>query len=227
MIRVTAHGYRWAADEKGVAAGRPAVPCEPPMALEGLVAVQARIAELRGWAVPPSAPPAAPKAGDTSFDSVLSSVLEPTPAPAAPASVKPAGGYGKLTPPADLSPYGNGRIPADRLALIGTGDHRLWQPAAAAFARLQADAAAAAVRIGVTDSYRSYDEQVAVARDKGLYRNGGLAATPGTSSHGWGLSLDLDLDPRAQAWMRENASRYGFVEDVPREPWHWTYRPST
>jgi zinc D-Ala-D-Ala carboxypeptidase len=197
------------------------------MALEGLVAVQARIAELRGWAVPPSAPSGASTAGDASFDSVLSSVLEPPAAGTAPAAVKAAGGYGKLTPPADLAAYGNGRIPAERLALIGAGDHRLWQPAAAAFVRMQAAAAAAGVRVGVTDSYRSYDEQVAVARDKGLYRNGGLAATPGTSSHGWGLSLDLDLDSRAQAWMRENASRYGFVEDVPREPWHWTYRPSS
>ncbi len=26
--------------------------------------------------------------------------------------------------------------------------------------------------------------------------------------------------------MRENGWRNGFVEDVPREPWHWTYRPA-
>jgi LAS superfamily LD-carboxypeptidase LdcB len=51
-----------------------------------------------------------------------------------------------------------------------------------------------------------------------------LAATPGTSNHGWGLSVDLDLDATAQAWMRQNGARYGFVEDVPREPWHWTFR---
>jgi LAS superfamily LD-carboxypeptidase LdcB len=40
------------------------------------------------------------------------------------------------------------------------------------------------------------------------------------------MAVDLDLDDSAQAWMRENAWRYGFVEDTPREPWHWGYRPA-
>ena len=40
------------------------------------------------------------------------------------------------------------------------------------------------------------------------------------------IALDLDLDASAQKWMRENGWKYGFVEDVPREPWHWTYRPA-
>jgi LAS superfamily LD-carboxypeptidase LdcB len=26
-------------------------------------------------------------------------------------------------------------------------------------------------------------------------------------------------------WMRANAYRFGFVEAVPREPWHWEFRP--
>lgn len=127
---------------------------------------------------------------------------------------------------ADLERFGNGRIPAGALQPIGVGNHRLWGPAAQAFTRMQADASAAGVDIGVTDSYRSYDQQVDVARRKGLYSQGGLAATPGTSDHGWGMSLDLDLDNRALAWMRANAGRYGFAEDVPREPWHWTFKSS-
>jgi D-alanyl-D-alanine carboxypeptidase len=80
------------------------------------------------------------------------------------------------------------------------------------------------VTIGVTDSYRSYDAQADVTQRKGLYSQGGLAAQPGTSQHGWGLALDLDLDSRAQAWMRANAARFGFVEDTPREPWHWAFK---
>jgi LAS superfamily LD-carboxypeptidase LdcB len=55
---------------------------------------------------------------------------------------------------------------------------------------------------------------------------GALAARPGTSNHGWGLALDLDLDGAAQSWMREHGWQYGFVESVPREPWHWEYRPA-
>lgn len=132
--------------------------------------------------------------------------------------------HGRVTPPGDLASYGNGRIPRQALSPIGVGDHRLHAPAADAFKRMRADAAAAGVNIGVTDAYRSYEDQVDIARRKGLYSQGGLAAEPGTSNHGWGLSLDLQLDSRAQEWMRNNAGRYGFVEDVPREPWHWTFK---
>ena len=131
--------------------------------------------------------------------------------------------HGRLTVPAELEAYGNGRIPPQALQRIGRGEHRLYGPAATACARLLADARRDGVEIGVTDSYRSYDSQVDLVRRKGLYSEGGLAAAPGTSKHGWGLALDLDLDSRAQAWMRTNAGRYGFVEDTPREPWHWAY----
>lgn len=127
--------------------------------------------------------------------------------------------------PVDLAAYGNGRIPASALSPIGVGRHALWQPAAEAFTQLSAAAAADGVTIKVTDSYRTYDQQVDLARRKGLYSQGGLAAAPGTSDHGWGRSVDLGLDARAQQWMRANGPRYGFVEDVPREPWHWTFSP--
>lgn len=141
-----------------------------------------------------------------------------------------AGASGRLTAegvPVELAAYGNGRVPASALAPVdGNGGHRLWAPAAAAFQRLQSAASRAGVSIGVTDSYRSFDAQVDVARRKGLHSQGGLAAKPGTSEHGWGKSLDLHLDPRAQTWMRSNAGEYGFTENVSREPWHWTFSPA-
>ena len=143
-----------------------------------------------------------------------------------PATRLSPGAYGTLTPPAELASYGNGRIPSDRLESIGVGSHKLYAPAATVYRRMTADAAAQGVDIGITDSYRSYDSQVELAGRKGLYSQGGLAATPGTSNHGWGLAVDLDLDATAQQWMRDNADRYGFVEDTPREPWHWGYRPA-
>jgi hypothetical protein len=126
--------------------------------------------------------------------------------------------------PAGLEAYGNGRIPQAALAPIALGQHRLWAPAADSFRQMAASAAAAGVRLDITGSYRSYDEQVAVARSKGLYSQGGLAAQPGTSTHGWGLSVDVDATPKALAWLRQHGREFGFVEDVPREPWHWTYR---
>ena len=127
--------------------------------------------------------------------------------------------------PADLAAYGNGRIPASALAPVGTGGERMWAPAAQSLTRLIDAAATDGVRIGVTDGYRTYESQVDLVARKGLYSQGGLAAVPGTSQHGWGLAADLDLDTHALAWMRANGPRFGFVETTPRESWHWEYQP--
>lgn len=133
---------------------------------------------------------------------------------------------GPAGPPAELAAYGNGRIPAEALHAIQGGTHRLWAPAARSFHDMAAAAASEGVTLRVTDSYRSYDDQVDLARRKGLYSQGGLAAEPGTSNHGWGRSLDMDTDGGAVEWLRANGARFGFHEDVRREPWHWTYRPA-
>lgn len=119
---------------------------------------------------------------------------------------------------------GNGNLPDGMLTALGDGDHRLSSSAAAAYRQLAADARRDGVTIGVNDSYRSYADQVTTANRLGLYGQGGLAAVPGTSNHGWGVALDLSLDDRAQQWMRDNAWHYSFFEDVQDEPWHWTYR---
>jgi zinc D-Ala-D-Ala carboxypeptidase len=121
---------------------------------------------------------------------------------------------------------GNGKLPDSLLSPIAEGQS-LAKPAAGAFLRMQAAARRDGVTIGITDSYRNYEDQVDIAARKGIYGQGGWAAVPGTSNHGWGMALDLDLDDSAQAWMRDNGWRYGFFEDVPNEPWHWTYRSST
>lgn len=125
--------------------------------------------------------------------------------------------------PLTLATYGNGKVPAAALGSIGQGSHKMWAPAAAAYQQLHAAAARDGITIKATDSYRSYEQQVDLAQRKGLYSQGGLAAKPGTSEHGWGLSLDLDLSPKALTWMRTHAKEYGFEENVPREPWHWTF----
>ena len=129
--------------------------------------------------------------------------------------------------PTELAAYGNGKIPANALEKVGNTGHKLWAPAAESLGRMLADAKKDGVKIGITDSYRSYAEQVDVARRKGLYSQGGLAAKPGTSDHGWGMAVDLDLNNKAQAWMRANGEKYGFEEDAPREPWHWGYKVKT
>ncbi|MFB9181280.1 D-alanyl-D-alanine carboxypeptidase family protein [Dactylosporangium sucinum] len=177
--------------------------------MEGIAGIAARIAEIRtqlaGFDPPQAAGTTAP-----AFESALS---------AASAALRTPEGV-----PAELVKYGNGRIPEAALAQVGDTRHRLWAPAATSLEALMRAARADGVTIGITDSYRPYAEQVDLARRKGLYSQGGLAAKPGTSDHGWGMAVDLDLDDRAQAWMRANAGRFGFAEDTPREPWHWKYR---
>ena len=188
---------------------------------------QARIAEIRAQiATLTPVRHAAPSGRE--FGRVLASALDGTGVGAgvvSPATVRAPGDYGPLTPPAELVQYGNGRIPPEALLPIGDGTERLHAPAAQAFRRMTADAWRAGVDLKVNDGYRSIDAQHEVAGELGLYRDGGAAAVPGTSTHGWGLSVDIDSDGGAHDWLRANAARYGFVEDVPGEPWHWTYRP--
>lgn len=206
--------------------------------MEGFAAVQSRIAaiESRFATQPPptTAETAAPSrpagaalvpAGGAGFEQAYSSALAAS-APTTPAPRLQPGQYGRLEPPAELRPFGNGRVPPSAMVAIGHGDHRLHAPAARAFQQMEAAARADGITFGVITSYRDFQTQHRLAQEKGLYSEGGLAAEPGTSNHGWGLSIDLDLDPRAQEWMREHGWRFGFVEDVAREPWHWTYRPA-
>lgn len=140
---------------------------------------------------------------------------------------RPIGGYGSLPVPASLAAHGNGRVPVDELTPIAQRGHRLYAPAAAAWDSLVSEAAAHGFELKITDSYRTFGEQVDLVARKGLYSEGGLAARPGTSNHGWGLAVDADLtDPALLDWVRTNGPRFGFVEAVPREPWHWEFRPS-
>jgi hypothetical protein len=143
------------------------------------------------------------------------------------ASIGKIGGYGPMPVPSELAAYGNGQIPAAALQPIGQGGHRLYAPAAQAWQQAVADAKAEGIDLRITDSYRGYDEQVDLAARKGLYAEGGYAAVPGTSNHGWGLAVDADVNaPETLSWLKANAWKYGFVESVPREPWHWEYRPA-
>ncbi|MDT5030420.1 MAG: zinc D-Ala-D-Ala carboxypeptidase [Actinoplanes sp.] len=204
----------------------------------GIEAVTSRIAEIQSrilaMRTQPAPVTATPPAG-TAFAAYLDDAV----AAQAPARTTSAGtpsamarlaavhsaGLNSHGIPADLAAYGNGKVPASALEQVGTTGQRMWAPAAEALTRLTVDAKAAGVTIGITDSYRSYAAQVDLAQRKGLYSQGGLAARPGTSEHGWGLAADLDLNGPALTWMRANAGRYGFDDDVARESWHWAYKP--
>jgi hypothetical protein len=132
----------------------------------------------------------------------------------------------------EMTLYANGQIPLDALCpLWGAPGDLLRADAAFAFNRLSTAYAEQFGRpICVTDSYRSYPEQVAVKADRP-----GLAATPGTSNHGWGTALDLcggvqSFTSVQHHWMLLNAPAFGWFHpswagrdgSLP-EPWHWEF----
>jgi hypothetical protein len=47
-------------------------------------------------------------------------------------------------------------------------------------------------------------------------------AIPGTSMHEKGLAVDFHNLPGAWAWLAGNAGRFGFRNNLPTEPWHWS-----
>jgi hypothetical protein len=128
--------------------------------------------------------------------------------------------------------FPNGRLPTAALCpLWGTSGALLRADAAAAFdAMSQAFGAEFGEPICVTDSYRSFPEQVAVKIAKPA-----LAATPGTSNHGWGVALDLcggiqTFHTPQHAWMVANSMAYGWFHPAwaqqggsKPEAWHWEF----
>lgn len=121
----------------------------------------------------------------------------------------------------------NGRLDPSTLKSIG-GNHKLRPDAADAYLRMVEAARADGITWSITDSYRTYEEQVRLAREKGIYGQGGLAARPGTSNHGWGLAVDLggganNYGTPQNNWLQRNAGRFGF-RNIPKEPWHWQFK---
>ncbi|MGG5257090.1 D-alanyl-D-alanine carboxypeptidase family protein [Phycicoccus avicenniae] len=132
----------------------------------------------------------------------------------------------------DSGLHPNGMFPASALCPVwgAPGERLAPRPAAAFDAMSKAYAAQTGTPLCITDSYRSYSEQVAVKGTRGRF-----AATPGTSRHGLGRALDLcggvdDFGSAAHRWMRQNAPLYGWFHpawaeaggSLP-EPWHWEF----
>ncbi len=124
--------------------------------------------------------------------------------------------------------FDNGRIPQSALASIGAGLY-LRPDAAQAFLLMSgAHQRDLGYPIGVTDAYRDYATQVELAG-----RKPALAATPGTSNHGWGLAVDLvtgGWEGPTMRWLEANAHRFGWLHPAwarrdgsKPEPWHWEY----
>lgn len=131
-----------------------------------------------------------------------------------------------------LDMYPNGRIPAAALCSPAFApNHKLDCSSVPSLESLNNDFRAAFGKdIAITDSYRSYEEQVRCRQKKGS-----LCATPGTSNHGFGRAIDLasninNFGTAEHNWMRRNAPKYGWVlpewaqeNGSKPEPWHWEF----
>jgi LAS superfamily LD-carboxypeptidase LdcB len=107
--------------------------------------------------------------------------------------------------------------------------------AKAAFAAMTAAAASQGITLRVSSSYRSFEHQ------KRLFdrsdKSGHWVAAPGHSEHQTGLAFDVGTKgysggksgnfgrSPAYRWLQENGYRYGFVQSMSWEPWHWHYDP--
>jgi LAS superfamily LD-carboxypeptidase LdcB len=127
--------------------------------------------------------------------------------------------------PRSLSVYRKGnRIEVEVTDFDGV---RIEVMTARAFIAMRDAAAKAGVYVQAWSGFRSHERQAA------LYEQwkagvGNPAAKPGYSNHQSGRAVDINLlgVPReTYAWLKKNASRFGFRRTVASEPWHWEYSP--
>jgi hypothetical protein len=134
----------------------------------------------------------------------------------------------------------NGRLSLSQLLRCETQPHLrgapaqyLWAPYARSFDQMTRAAAEDGVKLILIVGYRDYAEQV---HQKAVWTARGLpdfAATPGRSTHGLGVTVDIDrYQPQILEWLAKNAPRFGFDwprwatviqkrTGKPKEPWHW------
>lgn len=151
--------------------------------------------------------------------------------------------------PEGITPELNGRMPDDKLKKIHCGG-RLYLDAARAWLAMVRAAAQDAVFLSVNKSFNAYrdierqirvfeerytpldraevSESIRVEYDGKIWQlkpDNNYAAVPSTSSHGYGLAVDIQNvnNDSVKAWLKENAEAFGFVQEYDFEPWHFTY----
>jgi hypothetical protein len=187
--------------------------------------VQEQAAAAAAAAVRPSTPKATPGKPAAAAPSCGTTYSGP-PFYTSPATVGGDGSNGRLSPEAltaiswDVDPHGT--------------PYYLKNAAAAALERLNgAFRAAFGHNLDLDLTYRDYDTQVAMRAALGS-----VAATPGTSTHGTGLALDVPelpceygWDTPQRSWLIANGPSYGWVSPSwagrngsNPEYWHFEFR---
>lgn len=128
--------------------------------------------------------------------------------------------------------YADGQKAIITTKFIGTTDnekHYLRYDVAEAFLDLYSYAIKSGYDIKISSSYRTHHEQRRLRRKKKK-----LAAKAGYSKHQAGTAIDIHgttykcrkkkkCKSELYYWLKQNAPRYGFVNDVKGEPWHWSF----
>lgn len=141
--------------------------------------------------------------------------------------------------------------PANELEPITEdGSIKMRQPAAQAYRKMSADAAAAGIRLTVISGFRSVADQndlffrVKEQRNQAVSKRAEVSAPPGHSEHHTGYAVDIgdsdrpdtnlsqsfDSTPAFQ-WLLDHAAQYSFemsftkgnTQGVSYEPWHWRF----
>lgn len=129
----------------------------------------------------------------------------------------------------------NGKLPKRSLKPITGGGYLRSDAAKAWNAFAKSVRARYGIKVQVTDSYRPLGKPGDLARGKWsqwaawerYQRGGNLAARPGTSNHGLGISVDTPAG--TQDAINAYGRPFGFHHswsDAPSEPWHFTFNPS-
>lgn len=150
---------------------------------------------------------------------------------------------GGALPPVDTGPFDpgelgeNGKLPESSLSPIAwQTDLLLRTDAAAALTALNAAYREEFGRdLVLTDAYRDLQGQEVQRAQWCAQGACAFAATPGTSTHGWGTAIDVNLGRTAwtdptYVWLQAHASAFGWHHPAWAEPegatpeaWHWEY----
>lgn len=136
-------------------------------------------------------------------------------------STPPATGGGKT-----VTAYISGKPSTITVQPVGNGQY-MRADAAKNFKAMQAAAAKAGIKLTATSGFRTMEQQK-VLYQKYLNGTGNLAAKPGYSNHQGGVSMDIGgvngYNTKAYNWLKSNAAKYGFKNDVSTEYWHFTFK---
>ncbi len=214
----------------------------PVLAMGGLAvgAIALTTAALMLW---PKGEPSAPIAAEVNPSSVSPSAA-PSPTPTTASSPE-------ASPDQVLGHFAYAEAPANELeSITADGAIKMRQPAAVAYRKMSADAAAAGVRLTVISGFRSVADQndlffrVKEQRNQAVSKRAEVSAPPGHSEHHTGYAVDIGDSTRSDtnlsqsfentpafAWLSEHAAQYSFeisftkgnIQGVSYEPWHWRF----